>query len=105
MCIRDSFCPYHAQHGVGRYKAESFDRKPNPGMILRAQRELNLVLESSVLVGDKVSDILAARAAKIGTTVLLTLGHDPVIPKPDFQAESLNRIEEYLFGQNLPHAN
>ena len=28
-------CPYHPTHGIGKYQRESFDRKPNPGMILR----------------------------------------------------------------------
>ncbi|MDR1329723.1 MAG: HAD family hydrolase, partial [Oscillospiraceae bacterium] len=52
-------CPYHPEHGVGRYKKDSFDRKPNPGMIFRAQREFNINLWSSVLIGDKDSDINA----------------------------------------------
>jgi len=30
------FCPYHPVHGIGKYKQDSNDRKPNPGMILRA---------------------------------------------------------------------
>ena len=27
------FCPHHPQHGIGAYRAESFDRKPQPGMM------------------------------------------------------------------------
>ena len=27
-------CPDHPEHGLGDYKRDSFDRKPNPGMIL-----------------------------------------------------------------------
>src|SRR5690606_761665 len=29
-------CPYHPSEGVGEYRMDSFDRKPNPGMLLRA---------------------------------------------------------------------
>lgn len=67
-------CPFHPEHGVGLYKQESFDRKPNPGMILAAQRDFGLVLGASVLVGDKASDILAGQRAGVGATVLF----DPV---------------------------
>jgi len=43
------YCPYHPVHGVGKYKADSFDRKPNPGMILQAGGELGLCLSGSIL--------------------------------------------------------
>lgn len=38
-------------------------RKPEPGMLLRAGRELGLALDSSVMIGDKDSDVLAGRRA------------------------------------------
>lgn len=38
-----------------------FDRKPSPGMIKRSALEWNLSLEKSILVGDKLSDISAAK--------------------------------------------
>ena len=46
-------------------------RKPAPGMILRAARELNLSLTDSLLVGDKPSDIEAARAAGVGRAYIV----------------------------------
>ena len=64
-------CPYHPEQGLGEYKLDSFDRKPNPGMILRARRDLDLDLAASVLIGDKRSDIEAARRAEVGLTILL----------------------------------
>jgi D-glycero-D-manno-heptose 1,7-bisphosphate phosphatase len=66
------FCPYHPTGGVGEYRRESYDRKPNPGMLLRAQVDLGLDLENSVLVGDKVSDMEAARSAGITRLAKLT---------------------------------
>ena len=65
------YCPYHPIHGVGEYKCDSPDRKPNPGMLFRARADFNLDLMSSILVGDKLSDIYAAKAAGVGTTILL----------------------------------
>ena len=34
-------------------------RKPNPGMIIDAEKEFDLSLKDSILVGDKLSDIQA----------------------------------------------
>lgn len=46
-------------------------RKPAPGTIFRAIRELNLFLTDSILVGDKPSDIQAARAASVGRAYII----------------------------------
>lgn len=92
-------CPYHPDNGVGKYQVDSFDRKPKPGMILRARDELGLLLESSILIGDKASDIAAARAANVGRSVLLAPSNIVVAPQPDLQADTLLVIKELLFGQ------
>ena len=63
-------CPYHAEHGIGPYKRASYDRKPNPGMILAAQEQFCLDLESSIMVGDRHSDMVAALTAGVGTRIL-----------------------------------
>ncbi len=59
-------CPDHPDHGAGPYRRESPLRKPNPGMLLLAAKELGLSLPHSVLVGDKESDITAGRRAGVG---------------------------------------
>jgi D-glycero-D-manno-heptose 1,7-bisphosphate phosphatase len=64
------FSPYHPTAGLGRYLKDDFSRKPHPGMILQAQRDLTTDLSRSVLIGDKVSDILAGTAAGVGTNLL-----------------------------------
>lgn len=64
------YCPSHPEHGLGAYRIDSPDRKPNPGMILRAQRQFNIDLEHSILIGDKESDTEAALRAGIGTRLL-----------------------------------
>lgn len=64
------FCPFHPEHGIGRYKADSVDRKPGPGMILQAAQEFDIDLKTSVLVGDKETDIQAGVAAGIGCNLL-----------------------------------
>lgn len=59
------FCPFHLEHGVGDYKKDSFDRKPNPGMLLRAAEEYGLDLSRSIMIGDKDSDMQAASKAGV----------------------------------------
>lgn len=65
------FCPDHPVHGIGAYKRDSEFRKPRPGMILAAARELAIDLEHSVLVGDNETDIAAGLAAGVGCNILL----------------------------------
>lgn len=65
--ITDVFhCPYHPTHGVGHYKKESLDRKPHPGMLLRAAAKYELDMGLSIMIGDKDSDMQAARSAGVG---------------------------------------
>jgi D-glycero-D-manno-heptose 1,7-bisphosphate phosphatase len=65
------YCPYHPTQGIGDYKKDSKFRKPGPGMILQAEKELHINLSQSILIGDKESDIEAGRKAGIGQNILL----------------------------------
>ena len=51
------------------------DRKPGPGMLLRAARELGLDLARSWMVGDMLSDLLAGRNAGCRGVILVRTGH------------------------------
>jgi len=64
-------CPHHPQATLPEYRRSCDCRKPAPGMLLAAARELALDLGRSVLFGDKVSDIEAAAAAGVPQRVLL----------------------------------
>lgn len=70
-------CPHHPTAGIGLYRIDCDCRKPRPGMLLQAARELNLDLSQSVLVGDKQSDLEAGRAAGVASCVLVESGHAP----------------------------
>lgn len=59
-------CPYHAEAIDERYRHPDHpDRKPNPGMILRAIEELRIDPARSFLIGDQATDLEAARRAGI----------------------------------------
>jgi D-glycero-D-manno-heptose 1,7-bisphosphate phosphatase len=65
-------CPFHPTEGKGKYLKDDFCRKPNPGMIIKAQKELNIDLTNSILIGDNFSDILAGIKSGIGTNILIS---------------------------------
>ena len=64
------YSPYHPTKGIGKYKIDEETRKPKPGMILKAAKELQINLKRSILIGDKITDLHAANSAGIGTKIL-----------------------------------
>ena len=61
------FCPHHPHKGYeGEVTELKFDcecRKPKPGMLLKAAKDLNIDLEKSYMIGDSDSDVKAGEAA------------------------------------------
>lgn len=68
------FCPEAPIKG-DRTTIEHHDRKPGPGMLLRAALNLDLDLESSWMVGDMISDALAGENAGCRGSILVATGH------------------------------
>lgn len=50
------YCPYLKKAEVEIYRRDSDDRKPKPGMFLKAQKDFNLDFSQSLMIGDKESD-------------------------------------------------
>ena len=63
------YSPYHPIHGLGKYKKNHYSRKPKPGMLLQAIKDLNINADCSILIGDKATDIQAGVAAGVGTNI------------------------------------
>lgn len=59
-------CPFFAKAAAPRYvHPDHPDRKPNPGMIVRAIADWSIDPARAVMIGDKASDMEAARRAGI----------------------------------------
>lgn len=59
-------CPYHKDGNVSEFTIDNHpDRKPNPGMIVKAFNDWPIDKEKSFLVGDKNHDVEAAERAGI----------------------------------------
>lgn len=92
-CFRDEgveiarvyHAPTHPEFAVGEYKREHIDRKPGPGMLLKARDHLGVDLRSSALVGDRETDIEAAIAAGVSHRMLID--HDG--GRPDTKADTV----------------
>ena len=58
-------CPFHEDGTIPRYTKDSYDRKPKPGMLIRAMTDFPVIKERSFLIGDKQADLEAAKAAGV----------------------------------------
>jgi len=82
-------CAYHGDGQAPYAVADHFWRKPNPGMILEGLHRLHGIAAPSVMVGDKASDVAAARAAGLGSAVLVERGVSGVSTGADAVVRSL----------------
>ncbi len=76
--------PHHPSGDVHPFNNEHHWRKPGPGMIESAARELGLDIPRSWMVGDKQRDLDAATNAGIPPTRTILLA--PATPTPDLTA-------------------
>ena len=90
------FCPYKPEIKDPSV-IEHFDRKPGPGMLHRAARELALDLPNSWMVGDSISDVVAGRLAGCRGAILL---RTPIEAADD----AAGRDENLVTCENLAEA-
>lgn len=69
------YCPHHPEIGEAPYRRVCDCRKPLPGLLRQAARELNLDLAASAMIGDSLRDLEAGAAAGCGTLILVRTGH------------------------------
>lgn len=92
-------CPYHPKEAVGNYLMDSFDRKPNPGMLLKAKKDFNLDMKKSIFIGDKLTDMEAGINAQVKTNILFNCNYKIKISKIScnfFQIKCLKEAIKYL---------
>lgn len=88
----------------GRGLSDCDCRKPRPGMLLRAARDLDLDLAQCWMVGDRWRDIDCGRAAGC-RTILIDHGYAEALRQtPDFRVASLPEAVEIILGVIRPKA-
>jgi histidinol-phosphate phosphatase family protein len=104
------FCPHHPEAGhageVAALKIGCRCRKPGPGLLEEAVRDLNIDLRGSVMIGDSLRDIGAAEAMAIpGLGVRTGYGcrdaeHYPgVPPRPAAMFDTVEGAVDFALGQ------
>lgn len=103
------YCPHHPNGRIGQYSMTCFCRKPNPGLIFQAGRELEINLAESWMVGDILDDMEAGRRTEC-RTILINNGNETEwrltsTRRPHFTAHSLlDAAEVILVEQDRPRA-
>ena len=69
------YCPHLPDAPLAQYRRACECRKPEPGMLLRAIQALDIDPAASFLVGDRISDVQAGRAAGVGRCFLVRTGY------------------------------
>lgn len=64
------YCPYHPGGAIPKYRKDSEDRKPAPGMLLTAANEMDIELAESWMIGDSPRDIEAGFRAGCRTILV-----------------------------------
>lgn len=96
-------CPHHPS-GVPPFNIECDCRKPNPGMLLSAINEFSIMPDKSILLGDKISDIEAAKNANLAKAFIFGTGHSLLnedISKSDMYFKNMMDFLVYLQSNSL----
>ncbi len=101
------YCPHHPEHGLGAYRTACRCRKPEPGLLERAEQYFAVDKAHSWMIGDKLSDVEAGvrygvRTVLVGTgygaqehrQMLAQKGELPY----DFYAETLGDAAGYILA-------
>lgn len=99
------YCGHHPD-----YDMKCDCRKPEPGLLLKAARELGIDLSESFMIGDKLTDVQAGRAAGTSTVFLRTGfgsrelegNRDEILRSSDRICENLVEAIQWILEQRFP---
>lgn len=103
------FCPHHPEAKKPELRLACECRKPKPGLLFRAARELNLDLAGSYLVGDRWSDLKTAVNCGAAPVLVLTgygrgdlayIGPQEEV-QPVFVADDLSQAVQWILQQGI----
>jgi len=96
------YCPHHPEATIERYRLDCDCRKPKPGMLIKAEKELNIDLKQSFMIGDKLSDIEAGERVGCKTIIVRTgYGNDELKSSDvdcNYIAKNLYDAVAYILG-------
>lgn len=104
-------CLHHPRGVVAELTQECDCRKPKPGLILQAARDLDIDLASSLYLGDKASDALAGKASGVKTIIYLHDEDDPQKVEEtknqvaDFKSPSMDEVLQIVRDYFCPNVS
>jgi len=104
------YCPHHPDKGYPeenkKYKIKCNCRKPKIGMLLQAEKDLNISKEESFMIGDTTTDIQTGKNYGI-QTILVNTGYKGLDKKfsvkPDYIFQNLKEAVNYLLYEYVPN--
>lgn len=99
------FCPHHPSGKVTEYSIACDCRKPEPGMILKAAKDLGIDIEKSWMIGDILNDVEAGNKAGC-QTILLNVGNETewvegTFRKPTFVASGFLEAAQLICNKPI----
>jgi D-glycero-D-manno-heptose 1,7-bisphosphate phosphatase len=99
------YCPHHPTAGIPPYRTDCDCRKPRPGMLHRAEKDMGADLGMSYVIGDRIVDVLAGRNAGAKGILVLT-GYGETSAEecraqgivPDYIAPSVKEAVEFILN-------
>ena len=105
------YCLHHPEAKIDRLRLNCECRKPKPGLLLQAGRELNIDLSQSWMVGDGLSDVQAGKSAGCKTILLGKAKYELCHPmdeknaRPDAIASNLLEAVSTILNKEGKHGN
>ncbi|MDE1858775.1 MAG: HAD family hydrolase [Thaumarchaeota archaeon] len=96
------YCFHHPQAKLAKYRVDCDCRKPKPGMLLQAARDLGLDLAHSIMIGDGLNDVIAGKRAGCKTILVANLNSllsekmDETGTRPDFVARNVTEAADIV---------
>jgi D-glycero-D-manno-heptose 1,7-bisphosphate phosphatase len=86
------YCPHHSEGSVPEYAITCKCRKPSPGMLLEAEKNHQLDLSASWIIGDKASDVEAGINAGC-KNILVRTGYGDTITSESLPAGTIIKTD------------
>jgi D-glycero-D-manno-heptose 1,7-bisphosphate phosphatase len=103
------YCPYHPDGVIPKFRKDSDWRKPKPGMLFTAAKEMNISLTDSWMVGNDYKDVAAGKTAGCRTILIKSHTNMPVKqlsdPDADFEAINLKEAVNIVKREIMPKQN
>ncbi|MCG8697997.1 MAG: HAD-IIIA family hydrolase [Bacteroidales bacterium] len=98
------YCPHHPDKSISdapsQYNIDCDCRKPKPGMLLQASKNMNIDLSKSFMIGDTERDIAAGFKAGCTTVGVMTgYGLKKSLYQPDFLFENIKEAVDFIIDE------